>query len=50
MTAEAVMAERKVAERALLVSEQRYQSLLASTNDYVHPEWNLAEQACCGSG
>ena len=30
------MAERKVAEQALLVSEQRYQSLLASTTDYVY--------------
>jgi hypothetical protein len=30
------MAERQVAEQALLVSEQRYQSLLASTTDYVY--------------
>jgi hypothetical protein len=50
MRTEVVMAERKVAERALLVSEQRYQSLLASTNDYVRPGWNLAEQAGLGSG
>jgi PAS domain S-box-containing protein len=36
MKTEVFMAERKVAEQALLVSEQRYQSLLASTSDYVY--------------
>jgi PAS domain-containing protein len=35
MKTEVSMAERKVAEEALLLSEQRYQSLLASTTDDV---------------
>ena len=36
MRTEVLTAERQVAEQALLVSEQRYQSLLASTTDYVY--------------
>jgi PAS domain S-box-containing protein len=36
MKTELYAAERKVAEQALMVSEQRYQSLLASTTDYVY--------------